>query len=224
MIKSIRFPQGELLRRILSAVILGGVAIWLTIYSPLSFYALLLVVAMLMYAEWLELTQDFPLLNRFGGLIYVGVPVWSMIALRGVDGPYYILSLFALVWATDIAAYFGGKRYGKLRLAPNISPYKTWEGLGFGMIASGIIGLLIALVMPFPTSPLQGLVIGMLIAIISQIGDLFESWLKRRAGVKNSGSLIPGHGGILDRVDGLIFAAPVYAILVMLLAQPGVSE
>ncbi len=209
--------MSELSKRILFGSLAAAIALGATLYSPLTFYALILVVALLMYAEWLELTKDSPLLNRFGGLIYVGLPVWSMIALRGTESAAHILALFALVWMTDIAAYAVGKRYGKYKLWPSVSPNKTWEGLGGAIVASAITGAIASLLLSFPTSPLQGLIVGALIAIISQAGDFFESWLKRRAGLKDSGKLIPGHGGILDRVDGLVFAAPAYALMLLLM-------
>lgn len=207
----------ELILRILSGIVLIALALFCTIYSPLSFYALLLVGGLLAYAEWLELTKGNHLLNKFGGLVFIGLPVWSLIALRGADSPDLILSLFAMVWATDIAAYFGGKHFGKRKLAPDISPGKTWEGLGCGMLAAGLAGVISVPFAGFPPSLFSGLWIGALIAIVAQMGDLMESFLKRRAGVKDSGKLIPGHGGMLDRIDGLITAAPAYALLVMVM-------
>lgn len=200
--------------RLIYGGIAAAIALSCTLYSPLSFYALLLFGALLMYGEWLELTKASPMLNRFGGLVYVGIPIWSLIALRDSLGVPYVLTVFAIVWATDVGAYFGGKRYGKHKLSPTISPGKTWEGLAAGVLAALIVGGIGAFVTHF--SPPIAALIGASLAIISQIGDLFESWLKRKANVKDSGNLIPGHGGILDRVDGLVFAAPAYALFTML--------
>lgn len=207
--------MSELTKRCLFGALAAAIALFCTLYNPLTFYALILLAALLMYSEWLDLTRDFPLLNRFGGLVYVGIPVWSMIALRGTESAAQIIVLFALVWSTDIAAYAFGKRYGKCKLAPSISPNKTIEGLAGGVATAALAGLLASFAAPFPTSPLQGLWVGAVIALIAQGGDLFESWLKRRAGVKDSGHIMPGHGGILDRVDGLVFAAPAYLLLSM---------
>ena len=209
--------MNELHKRLLFGSLGAALALFCTLYSPLTFYGLLLIGALLMYAEWLDLTRDYPLLNRFGGLAYVGLPVWALIALRPTDSAAPVLTLFALVWSTDIAAYFAGKRFGKHKLWPAISPNKTIEGLAGGMLAAASFGLIASFFAPFPASPLQGLWIGALIAVIAQSGDFFESWLKRRAGVKDSGQLIPGHGGILDRVDGLVFAAPAFLLLMILL-------
>lgn len=198
----------ELAPRVLYGTIAATVTLFCVIYSPLSFYALLLFGALLMYGEWMELTKPFSLLNRLGGIVYVGIPVWSLIALRDTASFTYVLHLFSIVWATDIGAYFGGKQFGKHALAPRISPSKTVEGLGAGVLVALICGGLGSLYLNI--TPQEGLLLGAALALVSQAGDLFESWLKRQAGVKDSGTLLPGHGGILDRVDGLVFAAPVY--------------
>lgn len=207
--------MSELHKRVLFGLLAACLALFCTLYSPLSFYALLLLAALMMYAEWIELTKDFPLLNRVGGLVYVGLPVWSMVALYETQHIKQLLILLALVWATDIAAYAVGKRYGKHKLWPSISPNKTIEGLLGAVFAAAVTGAAASFWSSFPTSIAQGAIIGAFIALIAQAGDLFESWLKRHAGVKDSGTLIPGHGGLLDRVDGLMFAAPAYSLLLM---------
>ncbi len=205
----------ELLKRIVLGGLLAAAALFCTQYNAFAFHAMVLVVALLAYAEWLDLTQDeSKLLQKFGGLVYIGLPVWSLVVLRGTGSADLVLSLFAMVWATDIAAYFGGKAFGKHPLMPAISPGKTWEGLGIGVLAAGVAGMLSAFFASFPAHFYEGFGVGLVIALVAQAGDLFESWLKRRAGVKDSSSLLPGHGGILDRVDGLIAAAPVYAVMV----------
>ncbi len=129
-----------------------------------------------------------------------------------------MLVLFALlvVWATDIGAYFAGRRIGGAKLAPAISPNKTWAGLGGGIVAAAIAGGACSTFTPYPPSLIAGMDVGIALAIIAQGGDLFESWLKRRVGAKDSGALIPGHGGLLDRIDGLTFTLPVFALLVYL--------
>jgi phosphatidate cytidylyltransferase len=199
--------------RVISGALAAIAALFCTVYSPLTFYALLLVIALLMHAEWIELTKWSPFLNRVGGLAYIGIPVWSMIALRDLGTSSYILFLFAIVWVTDTAAYLGGKMFGRHKLAPTISPGKTLEGLAIGVLCATFTGAVAALVVPHSIQAASA--IAMLLAVVAQMGDLFESWLKRKAGVKDSGALLPGHGGILDRVDGLVFAAPVYAMLIL---------
>lgn len=222
----------ELVLRISSGVVLAALALWCTLTSPLTFQALALLVGLLMYREWLTLTTEMPPAAKWAGVAYVALPVWALIALRQMSDPawfsadlsaavpdattpFYVLFLFAVVWGADSGAYVGGKWKGKHLLAPSISPGKTWEGLGFGVATAALLGLVVALSEPDMLSAGRGFAYGALLAVVGQCGDLFESWLKRRAGVKDSGTLIPGHGGVLDRVDALAFAAPVFAALVM---------
>jgi len=206
----------DLAPRVIYGVLFGGLALFCLLFHSLTFYALVLVSALIMYAEWLELTKDYPLMNRLGGLVYVGLPVWSMLAIYDFGGAASVLALCSMVIATDVMAYFGGKTWGRHKIAPAISPGKTWEGLGCGMIAAMIAGVVASFFVPFPASWSSGLLIGALIAVISQCGDFFESFIKRQAGVKDSGVLLPGHGGLLDRLDGLVFAAPVFALMSLL--------
>ena len=151
--------------------------------------------------------------GRMGfGLLYAGLPALALLFLR--DQPLGIgltLWTLALVWATDIGAYFAGRAIGGPKLAPAISPNKTWAGLGGGILAAAIIGALLTIAFGLPVKLAY---LGGLMAILAQIGDLYESWLKRRAGVKDSGHLLPGHGGVLDRLDGLVPVAAVVAVLV----------
>ena len=153
-----------------------------------------------------------------GGALYVGLPALALVWLRSdaAAGAAYVLWLLLVVWSTDICAYFVGRAVGGPKLAPRISPGKTWAGLLGGMGGAGLIGGLVALACGagfWLAAP-----VAILLAVVAQFGDLFESMLKRKAGVKDSGHLIPGHGGLLDRIDGLVFAAPVFAGLVWLVA------
>ncbi|HET7411772.1 MAG TPA: phosphatidate cytidylyltransferase, partial [Pararhizobium sp.] len=142
------------------------------------------------------------------GLLYASFSGIALAAIRGdtTAGLVAMLFIFAIVWATDVAAYFTGRHFGGPKLAPRISPSKTWSGAIGGTVAGVVAGTIVALVAENGTSgwiPLAAL----FLSIISQLGDLFESWVKRRFGVKDSSQLIPGHGGVMDRVDGLVFAA-----------------
>lgn len=146
------------------------------------------------------------------GPIYIGGACLSFLFLRMIPdiGGLLIVWLLLVVWATDTGAYFAGRTIGGAKLAPAISPGKTWAGLFGGMVVAAVVGALIAwytVILPWniAASAAAGL------AVVSQVGDLFESWLKRRASVKDSGDLIPGHGGLLDRIDGMMTAAPVMA-------------
>lgn len=143
------------------------------------------------------------------GLAYAGSSGLSLAMLRGGDqaGLTAILFLFAVVWTTDIAAYFVGRRVGGPKLAPAISPGKTWSGAAGGTAGGVAAGLVVAAFLAQPTGWLKLGAAALVLSIIAQIGDLFESAVKRRFGVKDSSTLIPGHGGVLDRVDGLVAAA-----------------
>jgi len=138
------------------------------------------------------------------GVAYLALACVALIWLRNdlPQGGATVFWLLALVWATDIGAYFAGRFVGGPKLAPPISPNKTWAGLGGGMLAAGIVGL--AAAGPLGAAPIALAAGSMVLAVVAQLGDLFESGLKRRYGVKDSSALIPGHGGLLDRIDGLL--------------------
>lgn len=147
------------------------------------------------------------------GVLYVSVGIAGLMWLRDLPADGLALFLFALlaVWATDIGAYAAGRSIGGPKLAPRISPKKTWAGLIGGMFAAALVGWLVALAAG-AAMPALALLLGAVAAVVGQVGDLFESAIKRRYNVKDSGQLIPGHGGILDRIDGLLVAAPVLAV------------
>lgn len=142
------------------------------------------------------------------GLAYASVSGLSLALLRDGDhsGLVAILFLFAVVWATDIFAYFVGRAVGGPKLAPSISPGKTRSGALGGAVGGVVAGLVLAAVAGAGNLALLGLV-ALVLSVVAQAGDLFESWVKRRHGRKDSGVLIPGHGGVMDRVDGLVAAA-----------------
>ncbi len=152
------------------------------------------------------------------GLAYAGLSGVSLAWLRDGNqaGLLAILFLFAVVWATDIFAYFVGRSLGGPKLAPSISPGKTQSGALGGTLGGVVAGVALAAFAGLGNLPLLALV-AFLLSVVSQVGDLFESWVKRRHGVKDSGNIIPGHGGVMDRVDGLVAAAfALYAIGFML--------
>lgn len=153
------------------------------------------------------------------GVFYAGLSGISLAAVRGADsvGLAAMLFVFALVWATDILAYFVGRAIGGPKLAPKISPGKTWSGAIGGTIAGVIIGSGVALSLT-DASPIWVVPAAFFLSVASQAGDLFESFIKRRFGVKDSSHLIPGHGGVMDRVDGLVVACFAAFILMALRA------
>lgn len=149
------------------------------------------------------------------GAVYVGLPVLALLLLRAVPDIGLLLAFWAmaLVWATDIGAYFAGRTIGGPKIAPAISPSKTWAGLVGGVIAATLFAFALQLLAGLP---LRLVLWTPVLACMAQAGDFFESWLKRRAGVKDSGTLLPGHGGVLDRIDGLVPVAPIAALLIEL--------
>lgn len=210
---------GGLKLRIISGVCLAAFA-WGMLYTGgWLFQCFVFAAALQMSREWEGLAKGNPMLHRMLGLVYVAVPCASLVWLRGLylpkapDAGYeMVLYLILVVCATDIGAYFAGRRIGGPKLAPRISPNKTWAGLGGGVVSAAVMGGICASFTAYPPSLIACMDLAALLALVSQGGDLFESWMKRRAGVKDSGALIPGHGGLLDRVDGLVFALPVFAL------------
>ncbi len=154
-------------------------------------------------------------LAMVGGVSYAGTLAVCLPILRQSipDGLAIILWLFAVVWGTDTMAYFGGRLIGGPKLAPRLSPSKTWSGFLTGVSCGALLGVLIA---PSWGGEVRIFFAGLCAGALAQAGDLFESSIKRRYGVKDTGSLIPGHGGVMDRLDGFI-AASVFATVVGLL-------
>lgn len=143
------------------------------------------------------------------------IPSWiSFVGLKGLDnGEMLILLLFLLVWGADVGAYFSGKNFGRVKLAPDVSPGKTREGLYGGLLACVVIALCFALYSGFGVFEILLLVIlATATGLISVLGDLFESMLKRHRGIKDSSQLLPGHGGVLDRIDSLTAASPLFVL------------
>lgn len=178
--------------------------------------ALSLVMALVPGIGSARVRGDDRLVAAFG-IPYVGVSCVALIWLRDDPSAGMVLIYFLLlvVWANDIGAYVVGKAIGGPRLAPSISPAKTWAGFYGGVAAAALVGGAVALVWG-SGAPLVVTALGGLLAVVGQGGDLFESAMKRRYRVKDSGGLIPGHGGLLDRIDGLLAAAPALALFQVL--------
>jgi phosphatidate cytidylyltransferase len=141
------------------------------------------------------------------------------LALVEPNGRLLLLYLLVLIAAADVGAYFGGRRLGRHKLAPRVSPGKTWEGFAAGMLGAAAAGLLGARLFQQPLLP--WLAVCVLVALVSVVGDLSESQFKRRAGLKDSGTLLPGHGGVLDRVDSVTAAGPVFLLGLHVLGVAG---
>ncbi|WP_414713124.1 phosphatidate cytidylyltransferase [Sphingopyxis sp.] len=199
--------RSDLWTRVGSAIVLfaiAGTALW---FGGIAFGLLLLVGGALVVVEWLALVRAMALGGGAKGALMLLGPLAILGAMAGLWfirdhlGMTAALWVFGMVWATDIGAYFAGRAFGGARLAPAISPSKTWSGLIGGMVAALIASATIGDRAGITGVPLW---IGLFMGLLAQLGDLGESWMKRRAGVKDSGKLIPGHGGLFDRVDGLL--------------------
>jgi phosphatidate cytidylyltransferase len=196
----------------------AGAVILAAYGHPVLGLVLLLVVA----AAVLMRDRDRPIIGL--GVLYAGAPALALVWMRGdaTHGFAAVLYVFLVVWITDVAAFTAGRLVGGPRLAPTVSPGKTWSGLAGGvlaaMLAGGIFGWFVE-----GGSPRRLMVLAGLLALASQAGDLAESVLKRRFGRKDASNLIPGHGGLLDRVDGLVTATILCAVLALALAaaHPG---
>jgi phosphatidate cytidylyltransferase len=156
-------------------------------------------------------------------------PMWFALVVLREWSPWLLLAIAALVWAADIAAYFAGKRFGKHKLAPAVSPGKTWEGVAGGLAGVAVYGIVLCVVAyrwetPItrvfePGGGVPAIVAMLLLTAVSVVGDLFESWMKRGAGLKDSSRLLPGHGGVLDRIDALTSTLPLAALAIYLLQR-----
>lgn len=183
------------------------------LYLPAALFWLLVVPV------WLR--QRWPLSKAMSGLATGAVlilPTWLALVQLRQAGPLALLAIMAVVWLADIGAYFAGRRFGKHKLAPNISPGKTWEGAIGGGVAVVAYGFLLSSKLPASLAGKELLLLALLIALtsISVVGDLFESLLKRQAGLKDSSTVLPGHGGVLDRIDSLTSTLPLVALVWLL--------
>jgi len=179
-----------------------------------SVFWLLMTAALIMWRKPLQLVQGPRPLVLLGGGVLLVMAWFAVLALhqRSETGPALVLFLFVLVWVADSGAYFAGRAFGRRKLAPMVSPGKTWAGAA-GAFSGALACAWILHALELVSIPLPELILlCLLVTAISIGGDLFESLLKRQAGVKDSGSLLPGHGGVLDRIDSLISAAPVFAL------------
>lgn len=157
------------------------------------------------------LPEVFPALGAFAfGVPYFALPIASLYHIQRLD-PWWLLLLIAIVWLGDTAAFYVGSRIGRNKLAPTVSPNKTWEGAVAGF-ATGLAATVAWSLLRLGEVDGRLLLIGAATAVAAQLGDLVESMLKRGAGVKDSGDLLPGHGGMLDRMDAMLFAAPVFLL------------
>ena len=149
--------------------------------------------------------------------VVVLLPTWAALLYLHARGPAVLLGVMAVVWIADTAAYFSGRYFGRHKLAPAISPGKTWEGVAGAFVALALYAVALSQWSSLPLQPLFFMVSGLL--YLSVLGDLFESWIKRVSGMKDSGDTLPGHGGVLDRIDALTSTLPIATGMLMWLGR-----
>lgn len=208
LVAALDFPLDRPSFTAISAVALVAFALF---SAPLAALGILAVgTGLVGLTQWTRPQIGRTVLAGVAGLIYL--PFLMALIVPFVLSPSGAglalgLTLLALVWSYDSGAYLIGSRWGQRRMAPQLSPRKSWEGAAGGLLLAVAIGLLSMLWLPWG---FHGVVLAALVSAAAQLGDLFESWLKRMAGVKDAGTLFPGHGGVLDRMDALLFALPVF--------------
>lgn len=187
---------------------------WLALPTLSLFWWLLAIVWVLTYPRTMQ-RYSSPVMLALIGLIIL-VPTWlAVVGLHasGEQGPLLVMYLLSLIWVADSGAYFGGRKWGKRKLAPAVSPGKSWEGVGSGAALSVAYAFGAAQVLDLPGNQwLLFVVLSLVTVFFSVLGDLTESMFKRHAGLKDSGTLLPGHGGVLDRIDSVTAAAPVFVV------------
>jgi phosphatidate cytidylyltransferase len=198
----------ELVVRTATGLILVAAALVAAVLGGNVFALFVAAVATAMFYEWTRIARGWGAGWYLSGFFYALIPALALLWIRERSGLDLLLWAFIVTWSTDIGAYFAGRRFGRRKLAPAISPGKTVEGLYGGIAAATVFGSAWALATHLGVAMLP---LAPVLAIAAQAGDLFESGMKRRAGVKDSGSWLPGHGGVLDRLDGLVPVAVLTA-------------
>ncbi len=209
------FSRAQLYQRAITSVILIPLILLIFILGGLAFTFTIVTIAVFMSYEWAHMVGFENRKWQIIGVFYIVLPLMSLIYLRSTEhGLVLILYLFFSIWATDIGAYMFGILIGGPKIAPNISPSKHWTGALGGLLMAILIS---SLFVAFGFLPSKSFIYAaFILSILGQIGDFMESYFKRLFSIKDSGSIIPGHGGVLDRADSIVTTAPVLALLIYL--------
>jgi phosphatidate cytidylyltransferase len=236
------FRAGGFRPRLLLGIAIGGASILAFVMRPLISFDLVLPVVTLavvlsLVVEVIDYRETGALPSwalTLAGALYLGWLFGHFVLLRTLETPLrpsvftplriapgtaWIFMIFAITWIQDTAAYFVGRYLGRHKMAPVLSPKKTWEGAAGGLVGSVAAGVLSALLFGLPISLPQAVLLGLVGGVVGPLGDLAESLIKRQVGLKDAGNLIPGHGGILDRADSLLFTGAVLYYMILLLAR-----
>ncbi len=221
--------SSTLIKRIISAIVLAPCFIAAIFFGSWILIAWLILAFIISVYEWYGLARKLEYFGSilFLGVMYMGISYSSFLALREIYSLNIIILFLLMIWSSDIGAYFTGKYFKGPKLIEKVSPNKTWSGFGGALLWPACISLIWTSVFgtheifehvkwyfTYPSLFLTGLLIG----AIGQAGDLLVSFLKRQAKVKDTGHLIPGHGGILDRIDSMLLGAPIFLIILTLLS------
>jgi phosphatidate cytidylyltransferase len=203
--------MSDLVQRSLTGAALVIAALGAAYIGGYFFAVLAALAAVAIYYEWRKLTKGWGFSWQVAGFVYALLPAISLLWIRdrAPQGFELLIWVFIITWATDVGAYFAGRAIGGPKLAPSISPKKTIAGLVGGVISAVLAGWAW---LEFTALPMSLAWLAPFFAAASQGGDLFESWMKRRAGVKDSGTWLPGHGGVMDRLDGLVVVATLTSL------------
>ncbi len=232
--------MSNLVKRTISSLILAPLFLYLMYIGGTVFEVLILVIGLIGFYEWVMITRRSKkfLLWFLFGFVYISFAILVFLFLSRYRIPFAGFNLFPvhlfvivmIVWINDICGYIFGKSIGGPKLCPRISPNKTWAGAIGGIIGSMLFFFIMNYSLSFGAGKISdkhfynALMIHLFIPIIAQIGDLFESWMKRKFDVKDSGTIIPGHGGVLDRIDGLLLVLNVTGIFFYILLYDQVSK
>ena len=209
------------LKRSITAAILTLVFLTANILYFETFLVLLVVSLIALLKEWWELSANLNgyLRRSVIGFFWFAPALFALGWLRYFYGASPVFWAVSIVVASDVAAYFCGRTFGKRKIFPLISPGKTWEGFLGGLTAAGVVGVVLGIILGGDWAA-GCVLVALLTSIAGVIGDLTESCVKRRAGVKDSGQILPGHGGVLDRLDSHLFGSPIFVVGVMMIGWP----
>ena len=213
-------PLSTLHKRVLSALVLGPLTLWIIYLGGYPFLGFIILGGLLSLYEFYGMERQgrkfLPMMAVWMVYTLICAAAFLQLRLNFADGLYLVLAVMVTVWACDIGAYVVGKNVGGPKLVPVLSPKKTWSGLIGGMICSGLTLMFLDMWHDsFSVHHIFVFLTGVILGAVGQAGDLLISSIKRRVGVKDTGHIIPGHGGVLDRIDSLLLVVPVFLVLYM---------
>ncbi len=208
--------------RILSSCVIVPLTLGVIYIGDIFYFMFTTALLFFAFDEWMAMAAKSKRTKLAAalGVFYLGIGLGAFLILRRLEIDYVMMKTMALIlmiWATDTGAFFTGKMIGGRKLCPTISPGKTWAGFIGGLMSGALVGYALFVVFGFYNNAQTAVQVGFIVAVASQMGDLLISKYKRHVGIKDTGSLIPGHGGVLDRIDSLLLAAPVYLLCLYIL-------